>query len=520
MAPYVLSQIQIHYVQKQQRCTSFILVSSKCRLAVCQVGKTLAIVNRKHTSSLLQKRTGKNAKRPRMFCLQHIFAQSRSASGPVQTLKVSKDQLVAFEIMYNTINTLVTSNLIHVLVLLVSCSAVTVFVRLGFESGDAEAAGLEDGDDLNDDIMRLAAGLVGGHVGLETGVGALRLGCDVDGKVVGGSRVSSRRNDTIGRETAGSEEVGIYLGLGILGDGVDGGQSASFRDNRAQSVAFGGQFFREGQLLGRVGGSLGKYIDIMVVIMSVLAKVAQVFNGVLASLLRLLQVVSLGNGTGVFEVELAGILLVKIGHENFQRLVLLNMVKLCIVEAIRVVQDLGRSFSLRSGRWRELGVGSGYVQVPVLAVHLSNHIGATSHEHFVEELDLVTPAAVRTALLVRIQKVLATVEDAVRNGGSGNGGRQVGVDGREAGLESSNLEHSWQAVQQGGGAACLEDELVGKDEHAGLGEEVCIHVAVAYDGQNLAVDQIEHLFPRVGRDGLETGRLGRVGQGSSRRAEP
>lgn len=119
------------------------------------------------------------------LCLQHVFAQSRSATLPVQTLKVSEDQLVALEVVDNAIDTSVAGDVVHVLVLLDSCSAVTVFVGLSFEDGDAEATGLEDVDNLHDDVVSLTPGLASRDVGLEGCVGALGLGGDVDGEVVG-----------------------------------------------------------------------------------------------------------------------------------------------------------------------------------------------------------------------------------------------------------------------------------------------------------------------------------------------
>lgn len=223
-------------------------------------------------------------------------------------------------------------------------------------------------------------------------------------------------------------------------------------------------------------------------------------DGVLASLLRLLEVLAFGNSTSVFQVELACVLLIEISHEDLQSLILgLVDFSVCKVssELLRVIQNLGGGLSLGGGRRSELGVGTSNIEVPVLAVHLSDHVGTASHESLVKELDLVAPAAVRTTLLVRVEEVLATVEDAMRSGGGRNGGGEVGLDTRETGLEGSNFKHSRQAVQQSGGTAGLEHELVGEDKHAGLGEEVGVHVSMSDNRENLAVHKIKHLFPSV-----------------------
>ena len=162
--------------------------------------------------------------------LPSLLANPRRATPPVKALKVPEHQLVALEIVHDTVNTAVALDGIHALVLL---SHSAVISTLGFEEGHAEAARLEDVDDFFDDFDGLAAGLASRHVGLEAGVGALRLGGDVDGPVVGRLGVAGLGDDTVGGESAGSEQVRIDAGVGVLGLRVHIRETAVLGDDGA-----------------------------------------------------------------------------------------------------------------------------------------------------------------------------------------------------------------------------------------------------------------------------------------------
>jgi hypothetical protein len=56
--------------------------------------------------------------------------------------------------------------------------------------------------------------------------------------------------------------------------------------------------------------------------------------------------------------------------------------------------------------------------------------------------------------------------------------------------------------QECSSAAGLQDQLMGKDEHAGFGEKVGIDMLGFNDGKNLAIDQVEHLLPGFYRNCL------------------
>lgn len=59
-----------------------------------------------------------------------------------------------------------------------------------------------------------------------------------------------------------------------------------------------------------------------------------------------------------------------------------------------------------------------------------------------------------------------------------------------------------------------------EDEHAGFGQEVGVDMLRFNDGQDFAVHQIEHLFPGVGGNFLETQRASLTRKVSSGRTEP
>ena len=164
--------------------------------------------------------------------------------------------------------------------------------------------------------------------------------------------------------------------------------------------------------------------------------------------------------------------------------------------------DAPFDFGLGSARRCEgLLVGRSKVQVPMIAVHLAHHVGAATVKHVVEVLDLLLPATVRTLLFLGEQKVLATVEDAVWGRSSLDVVGRVGIVVGEAVL-GSNVKHALKTEKKSGGSTGLENDLVRKDKHARLGEEVSVHVVRLEDRQNLAVDHVKHGNPGVSWNSL------------------
>jgi hypothetical protein len=232
------------------------------------------------------------------------------------------------------------------------------------------------------------------------------------------------------------------------------------------------------------------------------------------------------NLAGVLQVKLASVLLVQIGHEDFESLVA-GLVKVVLdsdgSQLLRQVHLLGSggvTLLVGSSGRRKLRSRSGDVQIPVLAVHLANHVGTATTELVIQEADFVAPAAVRSTLLVRVQEVLTAVEDAVRRSSGRNALDQVGLLVWEASLECSDFEHARQTAEEGSGAASLEDQLVRENKHARLGEQVGVDVAGLNDGQNLAVDQVKHLLPGILGNSLQAQRGGRRRKRLLRWAEP
>lgn len=110
--------------------------------------------------------------------------------------------------------------------------------RFGFEQGDGEAAGLEDGNDLLHDVGGFAAGLAARDVGFKTGVGAMGFRGHVDGEIVCSVGSGWSGDDAVGTETAWSEEEGVNATVRVFGRWVDGGEPGSFGYDGAKGVAF------------------------------------------------------------------------------------------------------------------------------------------------------------------------------------------------------------------------------------------------------------------------------------------
>lgn len=222
------------------------------------------------------------------------------------------------------------------------------------------------------------------------------------------------------------------------------------------------------------------------------------------------------------EIELLGILLVQVSHQDLQCFVTLALLSSAdsVLERAREVDLSG--FSLMGGgrRRRQGGERLGDVQVPMFTVHLANHIGTPAQEELVHGSDFISPATVRPALAFGKEEVLTAVKDTVRSSCRGNTADQWRAGLGETSIKSSNFENARKSMQKGSGATGLEDQLVREDEHAGFGQEVGIDVIRLDNGENLAVDEVEHAFPGVRRHGLESIWNRRVDEVIGRRSEP
>lgn len=156
----------------------------------------------------------------------------------------------------------------------------------------------------------------------------------------------------------------------------------------------------------------------------------------------------------------------------------------------------------------------------MIGVHAPDHVRTAVLERVVQELDLLLPARVGSRLAVGEEEVLAAVEDAMRGGGHLHVVQRSDIVEWETGIHSGNAEQAAKAQQQSGRSASLQDDLVGEDEHAGLGEQIGVDVVRFDDGQDLAVDQVQHALPDGGADCLQTIFLGAGGQSIRARGEP
>ena len=75
---------------------------------------------------------------------------------------------------------------------------------------------------------------------------------------------------------------------------------------------------------------------------------------------------------------------------------------------------------------------------------------------------------------------------------------------RESSVERRDFQQARKAPEQRGGTTSLENDLVGKDEHAGLGEKIGIHMFRLNDGQDFAVDEVQHVLPDFRGHGLKS----------------
>ena len=224
--------------------------------------------------------------------------------------------------------------------------------------------------------------------------------------------------------------------------------------------------------------------------------------------LRLGKELLLGDRGCFVEVELLGVFGIQVGHKDLQSLVFIVLDNTS-EGGDNASRDLGPTAradtAARSGgAWRREGVGGGCdVEVPVVAVHLANHVGTAVLEHAIQKGDLVPPALVGATLPLGEQEVLAAVEDPQRSSGNLGVLQRSDVVVGETSLGGGNAEHQVQTEQQSSGTTGLENDLVGKHKHAGLGKEVGVHILGVDDRQDLAVNQVKHRGPGVRVDGLQ-----------------
>lgn len=142
-------------------------------------------------------------------------------------------------------------------------------------------------------------------------------------------------------------------------------------------------------------------------------------------------------------------------------------------------------------------------------------------EKAVENGHFEHPVAVRAFLTLGEHEALSAVKGVLDNGAEltfldkarvGHGGGRliivilvVDVGGGELGKARSGVETGksfgsdgqklLEAEQESGGAARLEDELVRKDKHGRLAEQVGVNVRALDDAEHLALDNVQHGFP-------------------------
>ena len=133
-----------------------------------------------------------------------------------------------------------------------------------------------------------------------------------------------------------------------------------------------------------------------------------------SSFMNLLEMMTFRDRTRVLKVELPRVLLVKIGHQNFKSFIILPAAQ-CIF-GVWNIQVFGVGCLAVWRGWRcHFSVWLRNVEVPMLSVHLANHVGTPAKEDLVEKPNFVAPATVWSALLIWIKEVLTAVKDAVRS---------------------------------------------------------------------------------------------------------
>jgi len=363
---------------------------------------------------------------------------------PVVALIVAEHEIVTVQVVDDTVNAAIALDVFHLrvathglmLVCFVEAIGISlVEVRLGLEQGDAETARLEYVHYLLDDVRSSLAVLRVRNVGLKGRIGAVRLGRDVHSKVVGRGLAIRSRNYTVGGEAAWGEEVCINASVRELALRIDIRQTARLGDNSSQGMAFGSQLRRQRTIT----------LNLRIVQVGAVAEDIDMLNAIF---LVKVAVVLFGHGSGVVKIKLLRILLLQIGHQDFQSLIVL--IAGGNGSGLREVENLGLglgkvNFLLGARRGSEQSVRLSQVQVPVLPVHLADHVGTAVEEQLVHVAHLVAPAAVRATLAVREQEVLSAVEDPVGGRCHSDANRRRCRSTREASKQSGNLQDARQA---------------------------------------------------------------------------
>lgn len=74
---------------------------------------------------------------------------------------------------------------------------------------------------------------------------------------------------------------------------------------------------------------------------------------------------------------------------------------------------------------------------------------------------------------------------------------------RESSMFSSDSKEPVEAKKKSGGSARLKNKFVGKHEHAGLGEQIGVHVLRFKNREDLAINHVEHSNPDLASDRLQ-----------------
>ena len=156
----------------------------------------------------------------------------------------------------------------------------------------------------------------------------------------------------------------------------------------------------------------------------------------------------------------------------------------------------------------------------MLSVHLADHVRTSANKELVKRTYFIAPAAMWSMLTIREEIVFATVEYAVWCSCNSNAVGRRCSSPRESTKKHCDLEDTRETTEQGSRTACLQDDFMGKDEHARLRKKIGIDVLTFDDGQNFAVDEVKHALPDFGGHGLESIRFGTSLKSVGRGTEP
>lgn len=166
---------------------------------------------------------------------------------PALALIVAENEIVIVKVVNDAVLATVTLDRVDTLVGIRSNVLIIRELVLSLKQRHGEAAGLEDVDDMLNDVRGCASILAARDIGLERGVRAYGFGGDMHGPVVGGLDTavlgigSGSRDDAVGRVAAGREQVGIDASIRVGRSRVDLREAAGVRDNCSQGMPLGGE---------------------------------------------------------------------------------------------------------------------------------------------------------------------------------------------------------------------------------------------------------------------------------------